>query len=269
MDRVNKRKGIQIQSVARALDILNCFNQVEELGISELTEVLQLNKSTIYGLVNTLAGYGYLQQSSQNKKYRLGIKFFEFGNLVQSRLDVRREAQEELQHLSHQYSATAHLATYSDMEVVYIDKIDSIHSFVLYSQIGKRAPMYCTGVGKAILAFLPKEYFEEYIRCTDLRKITENTITTKETLEVELAKIRQDGYAIDNEEIEPGLKCMASPIFDHLNHPRFAISLSFPYGRLMGLDVDELKNDLMECTTRISEKLGQNTETAEKVKTKR
>ncbi len=256
MENSGKRTGVQIQSVSRSLDILNCFSQTEELGISDLTDMLQLNKSTIYGLVNTLASYGYLQQSPQNKKYRLGIKLFEFGNLVQSRMDVRREAREELQLLSQKYSATAHLATYSDREVVYIDKIDSSQSFVLYSQIGKRAPMYCTGVGKAMLAFLPQVYVREYLEVTVLKKLTDYTITDQNVLAAELEKVRQDGYAMDNEEIEPGLRCVAAPIFDHRKNPQYAMSLSFPYGRLQGYNAEEVKRDLLECTALISKKLG-------------
>ena len=96
----------------------------------------------------------------RTKKYRLGLKLFELGNLVQSRMDVRMEARPYCQLLADKYRTTVHLATHSEGEIIYIDKVDNNSSVVVYSQIGKRAPMYCTGVGKAILAFLPEEYME-------------------------------------------------------------------------------------------------------------
>lgn len=130
-----------------------------ELGISEIAERMDLSKSTTYGLVNTLTAFGYLEQT-ENKKYRLGLKLFELGNLVQSRMDVRMEARPYCQLLADKYRTTVHLATHSEGEIIYIDKVDNNSSVVVYSQIGKRAPMYCTGVGKAILAFLPEEYME-------------------------------------------------------------------------------------------------------------
>mgnify|MGYP000320306336 CR=1 FL=1 len=147
-----EKRGVIVQSVARALTMISCFANDTELGISEIAERMDLSKSTTYGLVNTLTAFGYLEQT-ENKKYRLGLKLFELGNLVQSRMDVRMEARPYCQLLADKYRTTVHLATHSEGEIIYIDKVDNNSSVVVYSQIGKRAPMYCTGVGKAILAF--------------------------------------------------------------------------------------------------------------------
>lgn len=172
-----EKRGVIVQSVARALTMISCFANDTELGISEIAERMDLSKSTTYGLVNTLTAFGYLEQT-ENKKYRLGLKLFELGNLVQSRMDVRMEARPYCQLLADKYRTTVHLATHSEEEIIYIDKVDNNSSVVVYSQIGKRAPMYCTGVGKAILAFLPEEYMEKYVLSRPLTKMTEHTITT-------------------------------------------------------------------------------------------
>ncbi len=200
------RAGIRVQSVARAIDVLACFTDHAELGISELSDMLGLSKSTVYGMVNTLTAYSFLEQVSTNKRYRLGISLFEFGNLVHSRMDARREASVICQIMAQKYPATIHLAVPSNHEVIYIDKIDNRNAFVGYTQIGKRAPMYCTGVGKVLLAHMPSKYWDVYMSSVPLVKLTENTITDKRALRLELEKIRLEGVAVDRGEIEPGLE---------------------------------------------------------------
>jgi len=251
-----KNEGVSVQSVARVLDIIKCFENANELGISELSERMDLAKSTIYGLVHTLAAYGYLEQSEQNKKYRLGLKLFELGNLVHGRIDIRWEAKPWCQMLFDKYKTTVHLAAYSEGDVVYIDKVDNESSLVNYSRVGKRGPMYCTGVGKAILAYLPMEYLKKYVLTKPFQKLTDNTITTREGLLEELEQVRSKGYAIDNEEIEAGLQCIAAPIFNHQHNPQMALSVSFPLGRLQNLDIDEVARDVLYYSAQISERLG-------------
>jgi len=244
-----------VQSVARALEIVKCFSDNVELGISDLSERMDLSKSTIYGLVNTLTAYGYLEQS-ENKKYRLGLSLFELGNVVQSRMDVRQEARPWCQLLADKYRTTVHLAAYSEGDIIYIDKVDNTSAVVVYSRIGKRAPMYCTGVGKALLAFLPEEYLERYVYPRPMPAMTEHTITTREGLEAELKKIREQGYAVDDEEIEPGLHCIGAPIFNHDRKPVMAVSVSFPYGRLWDVSWEEATRDVLYYAKQISERLG-------------
>ncbi len=251
-----ERPGVQVQSVARAMDILACFANNAELGISELSSMLGLSKSTVYGMVNTLTAYFFLEQLPTNKRYRLGISLFEFGNLVQSRMDARREASVVCQTLAQKYPATVHLGVPSNFEIIYIDKIENTNALVVYSQIGKRAPMYCTGVGKAILAHMPEDYVNAYITEVPLIKLTENTITDKDILRLELEKIRRAGVAVDRGEIEPGLDCVAAPVFNHLAQPQMAISVSFPLGRIKEFQMDEIKTGLLACTNKVSEYLG-------------
>ena len=252
-----RAEGVIVQSVARALDIIQCFsgNNVE-LGISEIADKMDLSKSTVYGLVNTLVSKGYLEQSHQSKKYRLGIKLFEFGNLVQNRMDLRNEAKPFCQLLSEKYKTTVHLAAHYRGEVIYIDKIDANDWVIAYSQVGKRAPMHCTGVGKAILAYAGEKYVEEFILKEPLKKITENTITSSENLLRELETVKKRGYAVDDEEIEVGIRCVAAPVFNYEKYPIAAISVSAPYKKLQDGVIEEVAADVKYYALKISERMG-------------
>lgn len=249
------RGGIQIQSVARALEILKCFTTTSELGISELSAEMGLHKSTVFGLVNTMVSYGYLEQIESTKKYRLGMTLFEMGNLVLNRIDIRSEAKECCMPLAQKHPATVHIATHNMGEVIYIDKIDCNNSLIGASNVGKRAPMHCTGVGKAMLAYLPEEYLNQYLRFP-MKKLTPKTITTKAALLKELEDVRAAGIAMDREEIEDGLTCIAAPIMQKDGLPELAISLSFPYGRVKNVDLQQVKNELLACTQALSARLG-------------
>lgn len=254
---MRRTDGVIVQSVSRALDIIQCFSgNTVELGISEISDRMQLNKSTIYGLVNTLTVKGYLEQNSQTKKYRLGIKLFEFGVLVQKRMDLRNEASPFCQKLQEKYADTVHLATHYKGEVVYIDKIAAPNSMISYSQVGKRAPMYCTGVGKAILAYVGKEYLDQFILKETFDAMTEKTITTSEKLLKELEHIKDKGYAIDNEEIEIGLRCVAAPIFNYKGYPIAAISVSAPYKKMTDEMIEKISQDVKYYAQKISERMG-------------
>lgn len=252
----NKGSKVLIQSVERAIQILNCFKRSAELGVSEIAAELSLNKSTAFGLINTLAAYGFLEQVDQTKKYRLGVRLFELGSLAISRFDVRKEAKELCMPLAEKYGVELHLASHSAGEVVYIDKFDRGDSLISSSNVGKRCPMHCTGVGKAMLAYLSREYLDRYVLSAPLVKLTEHTITEKDRLLEELADVKKSGIAVDREEIERGLTCVAAPIFNYKGEPQLAISLSFPYGKIYDADVEEVKADLLSCTRKLSQRLG-------------
>ena len=242
------------------MKILACFREENELGISEIAEKTKLNKSTVYGLVNTLAAFRFLEQEQRTKRYRLGIGLFELGSLVRTRMDVLEESKaicaELVRKYSVQYGATIHIATHSEGEVVYIAKMSPDSLAVVYSQVGMRAPMYSTGVGKAMLAYLPTSYYENFVINKPLKAFTAHTITDPQMLTSELNKIRLQGVAFDNEEIEPGLKCVAAPVFDYSDQSRNAISVSFPYGKIEAVDMEELVQDVINCAKKISEKVG-------------
>lgn len=252
-----KEQGVIIQSVDRAIRILELFTgSLTELGITEIAQMMGLGKSTVYGLVNTLLAAGYLEQNPENKRYRLGLKLFQLGSIVQERMNVREIALPYLRAISEEFGMTVHMGLYQDWEVVYIDKVDAPNTRIVYSQVGKRAPMYCTGIGKAVLANL-KEGDIRYILDTQPREaLTRYTITDSRELMEELRKIRENGYAMDREEVEIGLRCIAVPIFDFQKKPVAAISISGTAARMEDTDSNEAAARLRRIALDISGKLG-------------
>ena len=249
------KEGVIIQSVAKAAAILDIFLKKSDIGISEISDLMGMSKSTAFGLVNTLVAAGFLEQDTSTKKYRLGLKLFELGSAFESRMDIRTEARPFCEELTKKYNQTVHLAAHSEGDVIYIDKFDIPDFLIVYSQVGRRAPMNCTGVGKAMLAFLPDEYIKKYV-VNSLAAKTRNSCDTPEKLYADLELIRKRGYAVDNEEIQPGLRCVAAPVFSKGGKVAAAVSLSAMANAMPYEDIEKIAADVMLCAGNISRLLG-------------
>ncbi len=256
MQKQKKSKSSLIQSVDRALQILETFSrEKKELGVTELSNILGLHKSTTFGLLATLENRGFVDQNISTGKYKLGLKLFELGNLVKDSMELRAIAYPILKELVDKYEETVHLVVHDKGEVVYIDKIDSNSAININSYVGKRNPMYCTGVGKCLLAYMDAEYVEN-ILSSELKAYTANTIVDPEKIKDELVNARLNGYCFDNEEIEEGLRCIAAPIKNHLGQVIAAISVSGPSMRMTDQKFDLLIEPVKETTLKISRQLG-------------
>lgn len=254
-----KKSGVIIQSVARSCEILECFtNDFNELGIKDLSDMMGLSKSTVYGLVNTLVYYKFLEQNPINKRYKLGIKLFELGMFAHRRMNLQSEIKPKAEFLSKKYSSTVHLAALYGNNVVYVYKEDSPGSVIIYSQLGKSAPCNSTGVGKAIMAFLSEDKQNEILEINDFEKFTENTLVDKNDIRSEWAKVKKNGYAIDNEEVEMGLICVAAPIFGIDKKPIAAVSISAPVSSIPKERVNEVVNDIIKVAKELSFRQGIN-----------
>lgn len=248
-----------IQSVDRALQILGVFSsRRRELGVTEIANELNIHKSTVFGLLATLENRGFIQQNKETGKYKLGLKLFELGNLVQEGMDLRTIAAPYIAHLVEKHGETVHLVIHDQGEVIYIDKRDNQSNIRIISRVGSRLPMHCTGVGKCLLAYLPPEEIDNVIS-KGLHPFTPNTITDPERLKNELEKIRINGYSFDMEEIEMGLRCVAAPIRDYSGEVIAAISLSGPSIRMDEKKMEELVNSIKETAEKISQNLGYKT----------
>ena len=256
---VNKdKKSIRfIQSLKRAAEIMEYIAKNENLaGITAISNGLDLSKSTVHGLVSTLAQMDYLQQDRRTGEYSLGIKLFELGQIVYYNTDLLTVAHPFLQKLVSKHQETVHLAVLSKVDVVYIDKVASNQSVGIISRIGKRNPAYCTGVGKVLLAGIPVERLDEMIKIISFRKFTEKTIVEPELLKEELVQVRKNGYAVDMEEIEIGLVCVAVPIRNYEGRVVAAISLSGPLSRMEKERLPKIKADIIMTGNNISKQLG-------------
>lgn len=247
----------QVRSVAKALMILNLLAEHQrEMSLGEIAKEMQLAKSTVYGLLATLRDFGYLEQSPEDGKYRLGTRLFVLGNVVANSWDVRKVAAPFIQSLVDELGETVHLVVLDKGEVLYIDKRESTKSLRIVSQVGTRLPAHCTGVGKVFLANLPAEEVKRIISTKGLSRYTKNTITEFNLLEEELKQVRQQGYAIDNEEIMESLRCVAVPLRDYTGNVCAAMSVSGALSRFEGDQLESIVSLMVRIGREISLHLG-------------
>jgi IclR family transcriptional regulator, KDG regulon repressor len=226
------------------------------MGVTELSRELGVAKSTTHRLLSTLFSQGYVQKSRQLDTYALGLKLVEMGQHVVHNLDIRTVAAEPLHQLMRQTGETTHLVMLDNDEVVYVDKIESPATIRMYSKIGKRAPLHCTGVGKALLAFLAVSERDEIIGRIPFKPYTQYTITNTDRFVRHLEEIRQQGYAVDDEEHEEGIRCVAAPVFDHEGGVAGGISVSGPTLRVTEDKLDDFAHKVLACAKEISRRLG-------------
>lgn len=245
-----------IQSVERALEILDLFDEYStELKITEISTRMNLNKSTVHSLLKTLQKHGYIQQDSENGKYKLGLKLFERGNLAIENLDIRAVCKKYLLDISKQTGHTLHLVIMDGMDAVYIDKIEGTSANVIYSRVGRRAPIHSTGAGKALAAFKAKEEMDRFFEGYHFEKRTPQTITDKQEMFEELNRIREQGFSYDKEENELGISCIAVPIRNHTGHVFAAFSISMPTPKLEN-ETEQILPMMLEAGENISKELG-------------
>ncbi len=250
-----KKKRL-VNSLVRAIRILEAFGHNEKMGITEISKKLDLPKSTTHDIVNTLTHEGFLEKDENNNRYRLGLKLFELGNRARANLEIRKIATPYLKELNEYFDETVHLTILDNYEVLYVECFESTKRLRTYSVIGVRAPLHCTAVGKAIMAFQPEKEIIKVIEEKGLQRFTPNTIIKKESLMKELYKIREIGYAVDNMEHEEGVRCVGAPIWNHSGIVFASISLSGPSQRLGLEKISAVAGRVMRVANEISRKMG-------------
>lgn len=244
-----------IQSVERAFNVLELFDANQtELSIKEISAMLELPKSTVHGLVRTLHYRGYLSQNSSTQKYSLGLRLFELGSLVKIKSGIIKIALPYIHDLVAKINETVHLVILDGHEALYIEKVEGTQGLRMYSQVGKRAPLHCTGVGKGLLAFMDEEERDNILSSIPLKAFTEKTITNLPELIENLNGARENGYAVDDEEIEIGLKCIAAPIYNYNNDVMASISCAGPKARINSKE-DIIISEVKKMANEISMKM--------------
>ena len=246
----------QVRVLDRLVAILNCFQGDRlELGVTELSKILALNKSTVHRLLEALKAHGLVVQDSESQRYSLGLKLFELGSRAVASVDVLEKSKPVLEKLVAETGETAHLCVLDDKEVLYLEKFESPKTLRIPSRVGQRNPAHCTAVGKALLAHLPGE-LDSWFRSKPLKRFTANTITDLRSLREELASIREHGFSIDNEEIELGLRCVAAEVRDYSGKVIAAISIAGPSFRVTDDRIPSLAESVKRATAALSEKMG-------------
>jgi IclR family transcriptional regulator, KDG regulon repressor len=248
-----------VQSLDRALDILEKLVEVDGgCGVTELGNSLGLHKSTIYRLLATLHYRGYVEQDPVSRDYRVGLKLLEIGSMVLNKLDLRTQAKPFLIELMKETKETIHLGVMNRGEIVYIDKVEGTETIRMYSHIGVRVPVHCTSLGKIILAFSTPQMVELIIREQGLNRYTENTITSHDDFIEHLKTVKKQGFAVDDEEQEEGIRCIGGPIFDYNGDVIAAFSISGPAIRMTEERVRDLSNLVLLYSKKISAAFGYN-----------
>ncbi|QQK08095.1 IclR family transcriptional regulator [Miniphocaeibacter halophilus] len=248
-----------VQSLDRALNILEIVAKNENgIGIKELSERTSLHKSTVHRLLHSLIYKGFVEQDEITGKYFITFKLYELGiNKIQN-IDLVKIARPYVEELMDKVDEVVHLVVRDGNYIVYVDKVESKNTIRMFSTIGKRTPLYCSSVGKAITAHLSEEEVEEIWNSSDVKKFTPTTITDFNKFKEELKNIRNLGYAIDNEENEIGVRCIGAPIFNIDGKVESAISVSGPANRMTDEKLNEISNYIRYYANKISERLGYN-----------
>lgn len=245
------------QVLDRVVQILECFCDGDpQLSFSEMQRRLGLHKSTLYRLLEAMRSHGLLGQEIQTGKYHPGLRLFELGSLAVGRLEISKCAMPALQQLVEQTGETSHLCILEGSDVVYVAKVESTQTLRMPSNIGRRNPAYCTGVGKAILAHLTDQEIDAYFERTPLRSFTKKTIVEPAELRKRLKEVRARGYSVDDEEISEGLCCVGAPVRDFSGKVIAGISVAGPTMRIPKGKVPELGARVVTAANSISELLG-------------
>lgn len=214
-----------MQSLHRALDILEELTKHPKgRAIREIAESLELNKTTVHRILQVLVMRGYVEQDERTKDYKIGIKALEISSGYVEGSQIKNQAHSHLEKLCKETGCIVHLAILSDREVVYIDKLNGDNNWQLYSEIGKHAYIHSTGLGKAFLMTMQNDEVLYYVKKNGYVQRTSRTLITEESLLKDLEACRKRGYAIDDEENEYGIRCVAVPIFQYNHEVVAAIS---------------------------------------------
>lgn len=222
---------IKIKSLAKALRVLECFISEPELGVTEISTHLGLNKSNVCDILTTFQALGYVEQRQNTGKYRLGSRILELSHALAASLGFRRTVYPHMKQLAEKVGETVYLGIPNGFDVVYLDAAYPGHEYMTRSMLGDRAPMYCTGLGKAILSRLDTRNWD-HLLSEPLVAYTASTIVDPEELREELRRTRQRGYAVDNMEHEHGIRCVGVPIVNAIGEPVAGMSISCPSLRL-------------------------------------
>jgi len=250
-----------VQSIERVATIFDVLAQSSQgISLKDLSAKVKLPKGTTHRLLASLAYYGYVRQTRETKSYHLGFRLIELGNCLLNQLDIRSQAKPFLTELAERIKETVHLVILDQYEALYIDKVESKEKpggLQMVSQIGLRVPVHCSSVGKVLLAHISENEVDGIIRQKNLVRRTKNTITDPGSLKAHLKMVRSQGFAIDDEENEEGIRCVGAPIFNQQGQVIAAISISGPTVRITkNLLHHLLKKEILKTAAAISRALG-------------
>jgi DNA-binding IclR family transcriptional regulator len=245
-----------LKSIVKAVAILDCFSRLDrKLSVAEIARKTNIPRGTAHRIIRTMKDLGLLEQDRQGEQYRLGMKLFELGTTVLANMDLYREAKGSVEVLTRATGETVHLSVFDGVNSTVVNRSDPEGSRVNTLFVLESSPAHATSSGKAALAFQPDSTIRKFISL-GLRRISPNTITDPEVLLAELQKVRERGYAVDNEELTPGTRCVGAPIFNSSGRAIGALSVSGKATRFTPERIETYSRLVMHYAAQISEQLG-------------
>jgi DNA-binding IclR family transcriptional regulator len=245
-----------LKSIVKMMAIIDCFSTLErKLSVAEIARRTKIPRGTAHRIIHTMRDLGLIEQERQRDQYRLGMKLFEIGTTVLANMDLHREAKSGVEALTRVSGETVHLSVFDGVNSTVINRTDPEGSRVNTVFVLEASPAHATSSGKAALAFQPEAAIERFVSL-GLRRISPNTITDADTLRDELRTIRERGYAIDNEELNPGTKCVGAPIRNVSGRVFAAISVSGPARRFTPERIEVFADLVTHYAQAISGQLG-------------
>jgi IclR family transcriptional regulator, KDG regulon repressor len=249
-------KSYSVPALQRTLDILEAMAAGgREMTITEANRKFHIPKSSVYSILQTLKSRGYVDKDDSDR-YFLTLKIFTVGSTLVDSLDIRKRLYPYLRDLADKAEITGHLAVLDSGYAVYIEKVEVLGALRLTTWVGKRMPVHSTSIGKALIAHLPDEEIDRIVAQRGLPRLTDKTITSPRKLKLELARVRELGYATANEENEAGVRAVAAPVFDHERRVVAAVNLGGPAVQLKLEDLSALGRQVRAAAIGMSRALG-------------
>ncbi|HAX53719.1 MAG TPA: IclR family transcriptional regulator [Lachnospiraceae bacterium] len=245
-----------VQSLARGIEILSIIQEKGSATIVEVAAVLGVDKSTVSRLMSTLMHYDMISIDPVSKKYRLGFRILYLGEGVKKNFNIATAARPYLYKICDDTKESVHLAALGNRKMYIVDQVRSQREYNLSAQIGMIEAWHCSAVGKCVLAHKPQSFIEDIFRDYDFRRYTANTIATYQDLEKELKKIKEEGYALDDEERTLGVRCIAVPIFSYGGNVNCCIGISAPKEQITEATLKRYTLCMKKYGSQISKELG-------------
>ncbi|MFU0831645.1 MAG: IclR family transcriptional regulator [Oscillospiraceae bacterium] len=258
MPNQNKKPSMTNQSTEKAMAIIELLAKAHSpMRLRDISNALNLNVSTTLRFLASLQNCHYVEQERDSQRYYLTYKICQVASRVSRHMELQTITHPYLIALSDKFQESLCVSVERDMTMVYIDVATGPNRTLMSMQsIGNTSPMHCTGNGKLLLLNYTPEQLDELIRKKGLTRFTANTITTRQELLAELEQIRARGYAYDNEESEEGVRCLACPIRDYTGDIVAGMSVTGPASRMTDEKINQILDEMMKTTNRISEALG-------------
>jgi DNA-binding IclR family transcriptional regulator len=254
--RAQARRNYNITALQRGLRLLGLFAATEKgLSASEIAKLSALPASTVHRFLANLESAGFLNCDG-NGAYQLGIACVSLGQAARGQLDIRRVSLPHLQELNRRTRETVHLTVRHALSAVYVEKLDSPEPLRIHSRIGASVPLYCTAVGKVLLAHMPEAELEKILDQLEMKRLTANTVGNLQELQTQLQRVRRSGYACDLEEHEAHIRCIAAPIWDHTDSVNASLSVTGPAVRMSNARLRQIAPLILEIGRKISRELG-------------